>query len=157
MTSFHKAVQAQARWVKLNGFLHIFKFKDAFPSNVQLDRCQLPVSIYLSSRYTVISLWPRKVARWTGDQPSLFVLLTSAPNSTNSFADSILPSLIHWCSGVSPASFKALILTPILSNRWISWRSLLLTASWNAFWFCLVSFNDVEPTFWLTDECKKRE
>lgn len=104
---------------------------------------------YLSSKNITRSLWPRVVARWTGDQPSRFVLLMSAPNSTNSFAESILPSRMHWCNAVSPASFNALIFKPLLSSRWTSSRSFLFTASWKALCFSLVSIKDAFVSFCL--------
>lgn len=104
---------------------------------------------YLSSKNITRSLWPRVVARWTGDQPSRFVLLMSAPNSTNSFAESILPSRMHWCNAVSPASFNALIFKPLLSSRWTSSRSFLFTASWKALCFSLVSIKDAFVRFCL--------
>ena len=119
------------------------------------------MTTYLSSKNITRSLWPRVVARWTGDQPSRFVLLMSAPNSTSSFAESTLPSRIHWCNGVSPALFTALISIPILSSRWTSSRSFLFTASWKAlcssicFSFCfslcfsLVSSKDAVARFCL--------
>lgn len=57
---------------------------------------------------------------------------------------------MHWCNGVSPASFMPLIFTPFLSNRLISARSLLFTASWNSFWICLSWHeDDAASTFGL--------
>ena len=83
-----------------------------------------------------------------------FFLFTSAPNSTNSFADSVFPSLIHWCSGVSPASFNAFMLKPFFNNLLISALSLLLTASWKSSCVCLMQSRDVEEepfNFWLQE------